>query len=375
MNDQTKKRFLWITAVFVFLGSFFFLYWVVWGRFSVSTDDAYVNGNMILVTPQQSGIITSIWADNTQLVEEGQPLLELDKHDYEIALDRAKADLANAVRTTAQLFLKVEELKAKRERAFADLFQARLDFDHRNALVVDGGVSREDFEHSETAFAAANALVKQIEKELEAQEAEVRGTTIPSHPKVEQAKATLRKAYLDLHRCTVIAPARGLISQRKAQIGRWVMKEDQLMALIPLEEIWVDANFREVSLKNLRIGQPVELRADMYGSDITFHGKVQGLNGGTGSVFSILPPQNASGNWIKIVQRVPVKISLDPKEILAFPLILGLSMNVRVDTHDRTGIRLPESVREKAIYQTHVYKNELSGVNQLIEQIISENSP
>jgi membrane fusion protein (multidrug efflux system) len=210
---------------------------------------------------------------------------------------------------------------------------------------------------------------------LESQEAEVQGTTIATHPKVERAKSELRKAFLELHRCVVKAPAKGIISNRKAQVGQWVMKEDFLMALIPLNEIWVDANFREVNLKHLRIGQPVEVKADMYGGDVKFHGKVQGLNGGTGSVFSILPPQNASGNWIKIVQRVPVKITLDPKELLVFPLILGLSMNVDVNTHDRTGLRLPEASKERALYKTIIYNDELSEAEKLIEQIVAENIP
>ncbi len=375
MNDPTKKKLLWITAIFALCGSLCFLYWVVWGRFSTSTDDAYVNGNMIMVTPQQSGIITGIWADNTQLVEEGQPLLELDKHDYQISLDHAKANLADTLRTVAQIFLKVDELKAKKDRVFAEFIKAQLDFEHRYALVADGGVAREDFEHSETALAASAALVREVEKELESQEAEVQGTTIATHPKVERAKSELRKAFLELHRCVVKAPAKGIISNRKAQVGQWVMKEDFLMALIPLNEIWVDANFREVNLKHLRIGQPVEVKADMYGGDVKFHGKVQGLNGGTGSVFSILPPQNASGNWIKIVQRVPVKITLDPKELLVFPLILGLSMNVDVNTHDRTGLRLPEASKERALYKTIIYNDELSEAEKLIEQIVAENIP
>lgn len=366
---------MWITGIcFILAGLLYVLYWLIWGQFFESTTDAYVNGNMIILTPQQEGIVTTILVDNTQLVEEGQPLLELDRHDYEITLDKAKADLAESVREVVQMFLKVEELGAKKEMREADLIRAMQDYEHREALVEDGGVSVEDFEHSGTSFASAFAALSEVEKELASARAQIENTTVSTHPKVERAKSMLRKAFLGLHRCRVLAPARGLITQRKAQVGQWVKASDPLMALVPIDQMWVDANFREVSLKHLRIGQPVEFISDMYGREMKFHGKVIGLNPGTGSVFSILPPQNASGNWIKIIQRIPVKISLNPKEVKAYPLVLGLSMTAKVDTHNREGRRLPKVAPIQEVYRSSVYADELQGVDELIEQIISVNN-
>lgn len=380
MSEKSPKtsihhRALWIsTTLFLLCGGAYFTYWLFWGQFRETTNDTYVNGNMIILTPQEEGIVTTIWVDNTQIVEEGQPIAELDRHEYEIALDRAKADLAEMVRRVSQMFIKVDELKAKRAIQEANLLRAQLDFEHRKALVDDASVSREDFEHSETALLAAEAALKETSQELAAAWAQVENTSVANHPLVEQMKASLRRAFLRLKRCTVRAPARGIISQRRAQVGQWVRPADALMALVPLDQIWVDANFREVSLKHFRIGQPVELYADMYGRDIKFQGRLVGLNPGTGSVFSVLPPQNATGNWIKIVQRVPVKISLHPQELEQHPLVLGLSMTATVDTHDRSGLRLPQQPNAKPIYATDVYAKELCGVESLIEQILAENT-
>ena len=372
---KNHRRALWIaTVIFLFCALIFLVYWLVWGRFHESTDDAYVNGNLIMLTPQEEGIVVSILADNAQLVEEGQPIIELDRHDFEIRLGKAGAELANSVRSVTQMFLKVEELKAKKQVSESALIRAQLDYDHRAALVADAGVSREDFEHSETTLLAALSSLLEVDKELSGAEALVENTKVATHPSVELSKSALRSAFLALHRCTVLAPARGIVTQRRAQVGQRVKSNEPLLSLVPLDQIWIDANFREVNLKNFRIGQPVTLFADMYGRRKKFHGKIVGLNPGSGSVFSILPPQNATGNWIKIVQRIPVKISLDPNEIKKRPLLLGLSITATVDTHDRTGRRLPLSSPEGPIYKTDVYTDELDGADELIEQIIADNS-
>jgi membrane fusion protein, multidrug efflux system len=371
---KSHKMAYWIAGfVFILLGLAYVVYWIIWGQFHERTNDAYVNGNLIMVTPQEEGIITAILVDNTQLVVAGQPIVQLDPHDYEIALDRAKADLADSVRTVTQMFIKVKELEAKREVNESEFVRARLDYDHRKALVGDKSVSLEDFQHSETTLAGAYAALNEVQEELLGAIAEVENTTIPTHPKVEQAKAAVKKAFLALHRCQVLAPASGIISQRRAQVGQWVRAADPLLSLIPIDQMWVDANYREVELKNLRVGQPVKIISDMYGHDVEFHGKVVGLNAGTGSVFSVLPPQNATGNWIKIIQRVPVKISLKAEEVKEHPLVLGLSMTVSTDTHDRTGLRLPKSAPVQVLYQSDVYDDELAGVDEIIEEIIRDN--
>ena len=369
-----KSKSIWISSsAFTLLGLGAIMYWFTWGTFHESTNDSYVNGNMIMLTPQISGIVTTILADNTQLVEEGQPLIELDRHDYEISLEKAKADLAESVREVCGLFIMVEQLEARKQMAQAALLRAKLDYQHRKALVGDASVSREDFEHSQTTLSSAFAYVKEVEKQLGSAIAKINSTTVQTHPLVNQAKANLRASYLSLHRCTVRSPARAIVTMRKAQLGQWVESSSPLLSLVPLDQIWVDANFREVSLKNLRIGQSVELFSDMYGRFETFHGKVIGLNPGTGSVFSVLPPQNATGNWIKIVQRVPVKISLDPKELAQRPLVLGLSMTATVDTHERSGLQIPNVTPSDPIYKSDVYDNELAGVDAMIEEIIAAN--
>jgi len=374
-----NNRHRWITfsfiALFLLLGLAYLVYWFWWGQFSESTDDAYVNGNMIMLTPQEEGIIIRILADNTQLVEPGQLVLELDPHDFEIAFEERKADLANTVRQVAQMFIKVDELEAKLETQKGELLKANLDYWHRQPLVLDGSVSKEEFEHSQIALFVAYATLREIENELKAAKAEVEKTRIETHPLVEEAKARVKKAFLSLHRCKVLSPVRGIVTLRKAQVGQKVLANDSLMAIVPVDEIWVDANFREVSLKNIRIGQKVKLVADMYGGDIKYHGRVVGLNPGTGSVFSILPPQNATGNWIKIIQRIPVKISFDPEEIKQYPLVLGLSMTVSVDTHKRSGLRLPEIAQVQPIYCTDVYSDELNGIDEIIDGIVRANRP
>jgi len=366
---------IWVGALlfFILCGAGWAAWWFIWGQYREVTNDAYVNGNMILIKPFEEGIVVSVLADNAQMVEKGQTLVELNRHDYEIALEKAKAHLADSVREVVQMFLKAEELEAKILIYEARSMQARLDYEHRADLVTDGSVSREDFERSETEFAAALAKLTETEKEWAETVAAIQNTTPFTHPKVELAKAEVRSSFLSLHRCRIVAPVSGIIGQRKAQVGQWVQADSPLMVLVPLDEIWVDANYREVELQHLRIGQPVEFFADMYGRDTVFHGRVAGLNPGTGSVFSILPPQNATGNWIKIIQRVPVKIALNEEELKSHPLVLGLSVTTSIDTHDRSGRRLPEASMGRPIYRTDAYEKELDGVEEMIQEILSLN--
>ncbi len=372
-SSPKLKKGLWIATIcFLFILLIFLAMWLIWWRFEAKTKDAYVNGNMVIVTPKQKGIITTILADNTQLVEAGQPLLELDRHEYEIALHRAKAELGSAVRQAAQSFIKVKELEAKRDANRSHFLRACLDYKHRKELVADQSVSQEDFEHSQSALFSAFSLLREVDQELESARVQAGRTTIAHHPLVEKAKANLEMAFLELNRCVIKAPVRGIVAQRKTQVGEWVQPSDPLLCIVPTDQIWVDANYREVSLKHLRIGQPAILYSDMYGKRVRYRGKIAGFNPGTGSVFSVLPPQNASGNWIKIIQRLPVKISLDPKEVQEFPLWLGLSMTVSIDIHDQSSSRIPEAASDAPIYHTNIYTEELNGVEDLIRQIIKD---
>ncbi|MCB1107047.1 MAG: efflux RND transporter periplasmic adaptor subunit [Chlamydiia bacterium] len=372
-NKKRNKILLWVSAGFIFIALVVFLYWLIVLRFEEYTNDAYVNGNMIELTPQVPGIVTAINVDNTDFVREGQVLIELDTTDYEIAFEKRKSELGAAVRSVVQMFLKVDELEGELEQRDAELYRAEKDYQNRVNLVGLGGVSREEFEHVETRFVSAKGARKATLSALQGAWAEVYNTSIDTHPLVLQAADGVKDAYVNLRRCHILAPSSGYVAMRSAQLGEYVELSEPLLALIPLNELWVDANYKEVQLSKMRIGQTVLMTSDIYGERKKFHGKVVGINPGTGSVFSALPPQNATGNWIKIVQRVPVRVSLDPKELKEHPLWLGLSMNVTVDIHDTSGPMLASPSREKSLYQTKIYQEQEEGVEDIIRRIILEN--
>lgn len=380
MTDKvvtSKKRnriLLWVSVGFILTGIAVFLYWLTILRFEKFTNDAYVSGNMIDLIPQVPGIVTSINVDNTDLVEEGQVLIELDRTDYQIAYEISQNELGDTVRSVVQLFLRVEELEAELEQKDAELFKAEKDYQNRVNLVGIGGVSREEFEHVEADFVGTQAARKSTDLLLQSAYAEVQNTTVKTHPLVKKAADGLKDAYVNLQRCSILAPSSGYVAMRSTQLGEYVELSKPLMTIIPLNELWVDANYKEVQLSKVRIGQSVRLISDIYGSGVAFHGKIVGINPGTGSVFSALPPQNATGNWIKIVQRVPVRVSLDPNQLKKYPLWLGLSMNVTVDIHDYSGPMLAEATRIKSIYQTKIYSQQEEGVMKIIDKIILENA-
>lgn len=374
-NKKRNMILLLVSALFLALGLGYLAYWIMYGRFHQETDDAYVNGNQIMVTPLVPGIITSIACDNTDYVEEGQPLLYLDKTDSLIALEKAKSNLANTVRKVVDLFAKVEELKASIDVKKAELLRVGRDYEHRQELKDTGAISEEDFQHAETSLYAAVASLNYVQTQYLSALAQVEGTSIDTHPEVNIAKDQVRYAWVQLQRCTISAPVSGIVAQRSAQVGEWVSTNKPLLSIVPLGQIWIDANFKENQLRDIRIHQEVEITADMYGSDVVYHGKVLGINPGTGSIFSVLPPQNATGNWIKIVQRVPVRIALQQDEIKKHPLMLGLSMNVNVNTRDIEGPRLQNTPPTEILYQTPIFSDQEKGVEELIQKIIEENIP
>ena len=373
-NNRKKKIVLWGMVLF-FLVLFIALaiYWLTILRFEESTDDAYVNGNQIIVSPQIFGYIKSIYADETDVVQEGQILVSLDTTDQKIAFEQAKHQLAETLRQTVGLFERVPELEAEKKIKEAERKRAWQDYTHRKNLQDGGAVSIEQFEHADATYVASQEAVTQVEHQLQAAIAEIENTTILTHPQVEEAKDRVRRTFVDLQRCEVQASSHGMIANRLAQVGESASPNDPLMSLVPLDQIWVNANFKETQLENVRIGQPVTMTADLYGCDVVYHGKVMGLWPGTGSIFSVLPPQNATGNWIKIVQRLPVRISLDPEEIKQNPLVLGLSMQVTIDTHDRSGSMLPTPIEARQLFKTTIYHRQLQGVEEVISKIIEEN--
>ncbi len=371
--SKNKKAFVWAIVIFIALGLGYLAYWGFYSRFYQWTDDAYVNGNMVIVTPQVSGIVTAITAQNPDFVDKGRVLIELDKTDAKIALEEAISDLGKAVRTVMQLMEEAKYYEALLPGKKAEFVKAAQDYEHRKALVEEGGVSLEDFEHATAALEASYAAFIALEHQYIAAIALVENTSIETHPFVEHAKAALKNAYVFYQRCTIEAPVSGIVAQRNVQVGERVNPKDPLLAIIPLDQMWIDANYKEIQLSKVRVGQPVKIRTDIYGGSVIFSGTVVGIAGGTGSVFSVLPPQNATGNWIKIVQRLPVRINLDPKQVRQFPLRLGLSVETKIDIHDTNKPMIPALLPEKPIYTTDVFSYQEEGSEALIEQVITDN--
>jgi membrane fusion protein (multidrug efflux system) len=337
-------RWRWLAiaiGAFVVCGAAYGTYWLTNARWHETTDDAYVDGNVVQITPQISGTVTAIDADDTQLVNRGQPLVRLDPADAEVALDEADARLARTVREVRNLFATTAGLKAAVEVRASQLAMAQKDLARRARLGKTGAISREELQHAQDAVRSGEASLLAAKEQLAANRARIDGTTLASHPDVRDAAAAVRSAYLNYSRTVLPAPVAGLVAKRNVQLGERVSPGMPLMSIVPLDQVWVDANFKEPQLSALRIGQPVTLASDLYGRDVIFHGRVAGLGAGTGSAFALLPAQNATGNWIKIVQRVPVRIALDPRELAAHPLQIGLSMKVDVGVRDQRGHRFP----------------------------------
>ena len=373
-NGKRKRLLLMLTAAFAIAGVVYATYWWFIGQYSETTDDAYVAGNMINVTPQITATVTAIEADETDLVKQGQALIRLDDTDTSIALERAKANLADTVRQVRQMFERRGQLHANVALRQADVAKAKEDLARREALIGQRAVSEEDLQHARTALDVAQAALSVAQHEFAAANAIVAGTDVEHHPQVLEAEARLREAYLQWERHVIRAPAGGYVAKRSVQIGQRVAPGTPLMTIVPLEQLWVEANFKEDQFAGIRLGQPVAMTADLYGGSVTFHGKVLGVGAGTGSAFSLLPPQNASGNWIKIVQRVPVRISLDPKEIAQNPLRVGLSMKVAIDTHDRNGVTLARQPVSTVQYRTDIYAPPTAAVDAMIAAIVSANA-
>ncbi|HUD41383.1 MAG TPA: HlyD family efflux transporter periplasmic adaptor subunit [Dokdonella sp.] len=352
--------------------------WAAWywlhGRWFEHTEDAYVQGNIVQITPQTAGTVIGIGADDGDFVRQGQTLATLDPSDADVALAQAEAGLAASVRQVRGLYSNVDSGRAQVAAQKVALDRAREDFRRRKNLAASGAISAEELAHARDALAAAETSLAATQEQLVTTRALVDDTVIASHPDVQAAAARLRAAFLDRARVEVLAPVSGYVARRSVQVGQRVQPGAPLMAVIPLDQVWVDANFKETQLRHMRIGQEVELKSDLYGSEARFNGRVLSLGAGTGSAFSLLPAQNASGNWIKIVQRLPVRIALDPAQLKAHPLRIGLSMQVEVNLHDRSGPILAEQPPAQAPFATDVYAGQLGEADALIARIVHANS-
>ena len=369
-----RKRWLGIViGAFALIGIAYATYWAIALRHLQSTDDAYVNGNVVQITPQISGTVVAIGADDTQFVQAGQTLVQLDQADAKVALDQAEAQLAKTVREVRSLFATTAQLQAITAMRQSDLAKSSEDLARRERLASSGAISGEELQHARDASNSAKAALLAAQQELAANRARVDRTTVDNHPDVLNAAAHVRDAYLTYARTALPAPVSGFVAKRAVQLGQRVSPGAPLMAIVPLDQVWVDANFKEPQLAGIRVGQPVTLTADLYGGKVAYHGKVAGFGAGTGSAFALLPAQNATGNWIKIVQRVPVRIALDPKELSAHPLQIGLSMQAEVDTHQRGGDRLPQVANSIPSYATDVFRSLDQLANQRVKSIIAAN--
>lgn len=373
-NNKKRRRALLIVALVVILAAIaWLLYHFMIGRWSESTDDAYVQGDVVSVTSQIPGTVTRITLDDGMKVEAGQPVVNLDVEDAQLAFRQAEAALGSAVRQVRGLHAAANAASVDIRAREIAVAQASADVARRRGLVASGAVSAEELAHAETALAAAQAALAASRDNAVRSRTPIDSSSIRDNPQVVAAAAQLRQAYLGVQRASIVAPVSGYVAKRTVQLGQRIAPGTPLMAIIPLNGVWVDANFKETQLKKLRLGQGVELTSELYGDDVVFHGKLASLGMGTGSAFSILPAQNASGNWIKIVQRVPVRIQLDPKELQEHPLRLGLTMSVKVNLHDEGNGLLPTTTPTQAHATTSAYDAVMARADEEIERVISEN--
>ncbi len=367
---DTRRRWLFILGGAVAVAVIgYALYYFLYAAYFESTDDAYVGGDIVSITSQENGTVLALHADNTEGVRRGQLLIEIEPIKSKVAMDAAVADLARTVRSVRTDFSKVNQARAQLNAAQIALGQAQSDY--RRRAGAGNAVSAEELVHARDGVNSAAAAVAAAQSNLAQALSSVQGTSTATNPDVLAAIARVRSAAIVLQHMHIYAPVDGVVAQRTVQVGQQIAPGTPLMAVVPLQSVWVDANFKEGQLADMRIGQPATVTADIYGGSVTYHGKVIGLGAGSGSAFALLPPQNASGNWIKIVQRVPVRIALDPKELRAHPLRLGLSVSVSVDISDTSGsmTAAPASYRIRGISGS----DGGAATEALIRRILSEN--
>ena len=369
---QRRFWFLILGAVVLIGAIAYGVYWLLYLRYFESTDDAYVAGNVVTITSKENATVLALHADNTQTVKQGQLLVEMDPAVATVNLQATEANLARVVRTVRAQFSRTDASDAELNQARVNLAQAQGDYERRQKAFSTESVSAEELAHARDAVAAAQAAVRTAEGSLHQSRATIEGADIAHNPDVLAAEAQLRAAAIVYGHMRIIAPLDGVIAQRTVQAGQQVAAGTPLMAVVPLSSVWIDANFKEVQLARMRVGQPVTVKADIYGGGVTYHGHIEGLGAGSGSAFALLPPQNASGNWIKIVQRVPVRVALDADDLRDHPLRVGLSVTVDADVHDQSGALITTKVGPGT---TRANTGEDSGpiADALIARILKEN--
>lgn len=371
---QRRNTLMLLTLLFILLGAAYTAYWFTVLRHHESTDNAYITGNQVIVMSQVSGSVTTVSADNTDYVTAGSLLVQLDKRDAELALDKAQIGLANSVRQTRQQMVNSRQLQAGIDVRRSELSRLQNDLKRREVLGAQNVIGKEELQHAREAVVSAKAQLDVATELFNANKAFILDTPLNEQPAVKQAATEVRNAWLALERTDIRSPVDGYVSRRSVQVGAQISPSTPLMAVVPTKGMWIDANFKETQLSAMRIGQPVKVITDFYGDDVVFHGTVTGLDMGTGSAFSLLPAQNASGNWIKVVQRLPVRISLDPAELEQYPLRIGLSGEVTVDTQNTQGPVLSKNVRTTPAYHTNALSIDMQPADQMIADIIKHNA-
>ncbi|MEX9939471.1 multidrug efflux MFS transporter periplasmic adaptor subunit EmrA [Providencia rettgeri] len=370
---QRKSALILLTLLFIIIGVGWGAYWYLVLRHYESTDNAYVAGNQVQIQSQVSGSVMTVNVDNTDFVTSGTVLVELDPRDAELALDKAKTELANSVRQTRQHMVNSRQLQANIEVKRSELNRLQNDLKRREVLGSSHVIGKEELQHAREAVVSAKAALDMAIEQYNANQAIVLNSSIEKQPAVEQAATQVRNAWLTLQRTKIVSPVDGYVSRRSVQVGSQITPSTPLMAIVPSNGMWIDANFKETQLADMRIGQPAKVITDFYGKDIVFNGTVVGLDMGTGSAFSLLPAQNASGNWIKVVQRLPVRIALDENQLDEYPLRIGLSTEVTVDTLDKNGKVLSKGMRDTPAYHTAALAVDMSPADKIVTEIINNN--
>lgn len=373
-NHQRKRWLIILTIVFTLALVGFGCYWFLVGQYYESTDDAYVNGNLVQVMAQVSGQVTHIMADETNLVKKGSVLVELDKSNAEIDLKNAEAKLALTARQVSQYYIQIDQYQANIQLQQDNFDKAKEDYTRRQGLASSKTISVEDLQHAKIAVDTARDALEQAKQQLQSTIALVSNTDLYHHPLIEQAAVNFRMAYLNWRRTIIYAPVTGYVAKRPVQVGQEITPNTTLMVIVPLNQIWVDANFKESQLRHIRTNQKVSMYSDAHGSGVTYQGTVMGLSPGTGSAFELLPPQNATGNWIKIVQRLPVRIAIDKAQLEKYPLQIGLSMTVTIDTHERDKAVLSTQFADSVLYSAADYTNDVQKANERIQAILEANA-
>ena len=370
---KRKTVLIAITAAFLVAGVAWAAYYQLVLAKEEVTDNAYVGGNLVTLSAQVTGNVDAIRADETQMVKAGAPLITLDGIDADLALSQAQARLGNVVRQERERYSSVAQYDAVIEQRRLALATAQGNLARRAPLAQDHTISGEDLVHAKQAVDDAKAALAVAQRQAESAKAGVAGVNLASHPAVLAARGDVVQAWLAVRRNSVVAPVSVYVAKRSVQLGTHVTPGTPLMSIVPLDQLWVDANFKESELRNIRVGQAATIETDLYGSKVVYHGKVLGMSAATGSAFSLLPAQNATGNWIKVVQRVPVRITLDPKELAAHPLRIGLSTTVTVDTSHGEGATLDQPMAASTVYTTSALSQPVGEAEKMADAIIAQN--